>query len=294
MCSRTVRRAWDAWARDARTVVVFLARADAELAAIGCGLCPASLFSLARTTAAAPPKPLGPYEQRLAHFHASSDEEHLSETQCALLELDPQLLVLRRLSPRVRALLPCVCLGIVCEWWPEGSALAACLGETVGPGRPFEHPADWTGLPRPVVERVRHAHPVREIVKRMLCCGRTDHAELLELCRAASAVVEEALPADEPRVLLVVDRKQRVAREGVTVVELEALLSGKLPQGAPWCVVFLVESLVEYTERLVAHALGERATRFVAHTWTPDGDAARADGWAPGPTRADEALRMFT
>ena len=116
--------------------------------------------------------------------------------------------------------------------------------------------------------------------------------------RRAALCVDAAVPADEARALLLTDNRARSAASarltGVLVVELAELLErGPLKaivEGGPWCVVFAVECLVEYTERLALWELkraGTRVARVVTHVWTPDGDTARLEGrWAKAPEEA--------
>lgn len=302
------RRAWDAWRADRSAAVAFLDERHAAGAAAGFGLQNVCIFRAGAALADGAPPPLECDEERPVAVPPSCDADFLDACRVAVLVLDPALAVLSKLSPRARRAIDRAHLALVCPWWP-GEALAQALRERLG-GRPVLAPPGAPELPRPHVERLRHGQPASEILLR-LAAGCRDTApaarvSALLACRRHAACPPVALPAGETRVLMVTDRcgaTKICAPDGVQLVvcELEELLERGAPAaaaGGAWCVVFLVESLVEYTERLVVHqmaAAGASASRLISHAWTADEDAARVDGWAaaPGEGAARAALERI-
>jgi hypothetical protein len=256
-------------------------------------------------TGALPPRPLAEDDVRFLARPVTCRHGALGRCRLSVVLLDPALAAVRLASQEVRAAVACGPVALVCDWWPEGckaarDAVAPLLGR-----RPLMD-AGLGSLPRPLVERFVHPHvPVTAAMERVTR-AEPDPQSALARCRNA-AVRLGAGDVTDAHVLLVVEHAcarhhalrvvTLVKPQEVVVAHKSELLAGSLPRlgPGPWCVAFVVQPLVEYEERTVVHTLlkaGVSVARVVTHTWTPDGDVARVDGWAPGPER-EAALRAL-
>jgi hypothetical protein len=305
-----MRRACKTWRADDRAVPVLLSTRAAAGALLAAGYANVCVFSARAPPAPAePPLPLAPGELRVVTLPLATTDPHLRFCGGAVLELDPALAALHKLSDAARKVLVRTRCAVACDWWP-GNELLAELASLFFERRVLP-PARCVSLPPAAAERLRHAcdsGASRELVRRAARAGAPKGpAGALAAARRAAFCVDASIPHDEARVLLLTDGKARAAASarltGVLVVELAELLergpSEAIVDGGPWCVVFAVECLVEYTERLVLWELARasvRVSRVVTHVWTPDGDTARLEGrWAAGPEdgAAERALTLM-
>jgi len=281
-----------AWRRDPATVVVFPSLGEATAAAEALGPRCIAHLCVGATPPTSVPEQLAEEASCVLPIPVTAKNSlALDACECAILTLDPLLRALSTMSGPVTQVVRRVPMALVCPWWPRGlesHLRASILGE-----RPVVVLCPRE-LPRVVhVERITHAAaPLSELAARVAVGNREAPARALASVRAIMARPAEL---DVPvGALVVADTHSEVLRlcktlpEGARILSIEDAVSE--PQEPASLVVFFVEPLVEYTERLVASAV--RAERLVTHTWTVDGDAARVDGWAPGPNpeRAAEAL----
>lgn len=297
--SPDAERAWRAWRADERAVVVFVDEAAATGALLSSGASDVCVFRPGRVPPpAGPPPPPRAHERRACVLSVASAA--VDGCGGTVLVLDPALAALRKASPAACAAMAAGPCAVACAWWP-GPALLPALraffeGRAVVALRPDHE------LPRPRVVRLRMGDwPATQLMRGVAARSDDPAAALASVrrlaARPAEAVAEAATHGD---VLLVTDGTRRVGGScgAAASVSLESLLEHGPPDGlgpGPWSVVLLVQPLVEYTERLVAHRLaaaGVRVARMAAHTWTRDGDEARVDGWAAGPC-AEAARRAL-
>jgi hypothetical protein len=317
-----VRGAWEAWRAAEETVVVFKDAHAALGATAGSGVASLCVFGTHPVLKQArlpsdvdlgdgPPLPLAPDDVRVLARPSCCDAHCLDSCAAVVLLLDPALAAVRTMSYRVRTLFrnPATRVAIACPWWPsaaEGAgALYDMLASLVGPARRFAPPRDGSSLPRPAVERIAHSFATSELLTRLARACSGGPAETLLTCRRAAVVPSHVLLRDGVRAIVVADTAAsrsglaRALRDAAVVVDKQALLEhGADVAPGPAVLIFALQPLVEYEERAAVFQLESRGVRVehvVAHTWTRDGDAARVDGWAPGPAaeRAEAALKLL-
>ena len=273
-------RAWRLWRSDPRAVLVFPSRDAAVSAMRGVGPQSIAYLSVGATDACSVPDRLGVDEARVVDFSVAT-KSNLDACGCAVLELDPLLKCFATLSDNAKKALDRSHVAYVCTWWP-GDALRAHVG--LG-----ERPLAVLGpieLPRVAAKRLHHHTSVSDLVRRTARGTRSSPVLSLMALRRVALDPARLLPDGLTNPLVVADTSQEAVRlrrlvPGVRVVDMADVLGPTPPSSdEAWDVVFAVAPLVEYQERLVVRALG-RVRAVVAHTWTPDGDAARVDGWAP-------------
>jgi hypothetical protein len=292
-----IRSALRAWRLDPTTAVVFPTLRDASAAAEALGpRCIAHFFVGAAMPSGVPEQLSEDASRVLAIPVTAKDSLALSACECAIVTLDPLLRAVSTMSGPVMQAIGGVPMALVCPWWPSGGALESHLRKSILGIRNLAVMSPLE-LPRVLAaERLNHpVEPLSELAARVAVGNKEAPARALAAVRAiAMRPSEMDVPSDA---LFVAESQSEVLRlrkalpAGTRILSIDAILSGS-QEPAP-CVVFAVEPLVEYTERLVASAV--HAERIVTHTWTVDGDSARVDGWAPGPypARAAEAMRAI-
>ena len=139
---------------------------------------------------------------------------------------------------------------------------------------------------------MHHGLPACGMCTRLIATKRGS-AETLAACRRLcvhTGLLKASL--QEPTLLIVdtVSARKSVAdlceAGHVVACDKSTVLQGSLSLDASqaWHVVFVVQCLIEYEERLILYALaaaGIAVCGVTSHTWTRDGDAARVEGWAP-------------
>lgn len=305
LCNQaSVRGAWDGWRLDQSRIFVFENLKDglgAALGASGLGVCvfgsrhslaafAAAVTELEVDTGAGPPPP---EPGRCAARLSSCNEPFVEACGAVVLLLDPALDTLKAMSGRVSQLVQKRPVVLVCPWWPGGNfyefALAASFGArpvTVLGESPFL-------VPLAGVTRVHHTLPACGMCARLIENKRSP-ADTLAACRRLCVHVGLLKASLQDRTLLILDtvsaRKAvaELCEVGHTVAcDKATVLQGSLFLDASraWHVVFVVQCLIEYEERLILYALAEAGIPvcgITSHTWTRDGDAARVEGWAPG------------
>jgi len=304
-----IRRAWAAWRADASAVVVFRdwQTALGATCASGAGLV---LFTAKHSDnldalpeeaverGNRPPRVLHPDEpRRICRLSAWDDEAALRRVDLFVLFVDGELEIVAHASGALREHLNGRPVALVCSWWP-GMEITPSLDPLLGAGRRYV--VDIPPLSRPSILRFAHSRGVSTLHRRLAQPhlqgdGGARAHDALRVCRSTGAA--ECIIAElkkHTRAVCVVESVSLRAvckKYALHAYDKASLLSGcfTVPLDLvdePVDLLFVVEFLIEYHERLVVAALsaaGLSFGRIEAHTWTVDGSIARVDGWAAAP-----------